>query len=514
MTPSTETSEPSGTAPEPAVDLGARFDNAYARLPSQLFVRVDPTPVAAPSLLALNRPLASTLGLDGDRLASDEGVAVLAGSRAALGGEPLAMAYAGHQFGNWVPQLGDGRAILLGELIDTSGVRREIQLKGAGRTPFSRGGDGRAWLGPVLREYVLSEAMHALGVPTTRALAAVATGEQVLRETALPGAVLVRVARSHVRVGTFQYLTARGDREGVQALTDHVLTIHYPTLVDAERPALALLDAVVDRQAALIAHWMSLGFIHGVMNTDNCSVLGDTIDYGPCAFMDTFAANTVFSSIDVQARYAWGNQPRMAHWNCGNLAQCLLPLIDDDQDAALLLAQKAVDRFDQRFKMHWAARLGAKIGLGDTLVVPEADERTPVDTRIVLGQRFLQMLEAGQVDFTLGFRALSSHEAVRSVLAMSGDDLDAWWHDRECAMVDADIDEEASARLMAASNPVRIPRNHQVEQMIVAAVAGDLTPMRDLQAALATPFDQDDAFAVFEAAPERHERVGATFCGT
>jgi len=503
--------------PAPPVDLGVGFDNGYARLPERLYARVAPTPVARPALLALNEPLANELGLPAGRLSSEPGVAVLAGSRAALGADPLAMAYAGHQFGNWVPQLGDGRAILLGELIDAHGTRREVQLKGAGRTPWSRGGDGRAGIGPVLREYVVSEAMHALGVPTTRALAAVATGETVLRETPSPGAVLTRVARSHVRVGTFQYFTARGDTEAVQALMEHVIAHHYPALATAERPALALLDAVMQRQAALVAHWMSLGFIHGVMNTDNCSVLGDTIDYGPCAFMDSFAAGRVFSSIDVQARYAWSNQPAMAHWNTAQLAQCLLPLIDADRDVALPLAQASVDRFDALFRDRWAARLGAKLGF-DGAHVEGSDE---ADVRLTLGQRLLGLLEAGDADFTLGFRALRDRDAFDRCFAdASARERQDWWDDRAAALDAAGIAVGAARDNAAAANPVIIPRNHQVERMIEAARIGDLEPLHALQRVLADPWTDpwtdggDRDRQAYAAAPAPDERVERTFCGT
>jgi uncharacterized protein YdiU (UPF0061 family) len=308
------------------------FDNSYAALPDGFFARVTPTPVPSPKLVKLNRPLAVHLGLDPDWLVGPEGVEILSGKRVPDGADPIAMAYAGHQFGHFVPQLGDGRAILLGEVIDADGVRRDIQLKGSGPTPFSRRGDGRAALGPVLREYIVSEAMAALGIPTTRSLAAVVTGEQVVRETLLPGAVLTRVASSHIRVGTFQYFAARSDVAGVRRLADHVIARHYPELAGAERPYHTLLDAVIARQAALVAQWLLVGFIHGVMNTDNTSISGETIDYGPCAFMDAYDPATVFSSIDEMGRYAYGNQPRIALWNLTRFAECLLPLFSDDQE--------------------------------------------------------------------------------------------------------------------------------------------------------------------------------------
>src|ERR1700676_670619 len=321
------------------------FQNTYAALPANFFARVVPTPVAAPLLIKLNRPLAIHLGLDPDLLASPEGAEILAGKRIPDGADPIAMAYAGHQFGHFVPQLGDGRAILLGEVIDADGVRRDIQLKGSGPTPFSRRGDGRAALGPVLREYIVSEAMAALGIPTTRSLAAVVTGESVIRETPLPGAVLTRVASSHIRVGTFQYFAARGDTEGVRRLADHVIARHYPEAANADNPYRALLDAVIARQAALVARWLLIGFIHGVMNTDNCSVAGETIDYGPCAFMDTYDPATVFSSIDQHGRYAYGNQPRIVVWNLARLAETLLPLFGADEEQSVAMAQDALAAF-------------------------------------------------------------------------------------------------------------------------------------------------------------------------
>src|SRR6266852_588248 len=321
------------------------FENTYAALPANFFARVAPTPVTSPRLIKLNRPLAVHLGLDPDRLSSPEGTEILAGKRVPDGADPIAMAYAGHQFGHFVPQLGDGRAILLGEVIDADGVRRDIQLKGSGPTPFSRRGDGRAALGPALREYIVSEAMAVLGIPTTRSLAAVMTGESVLRETPLPGAVLTRVASSHIRVGTFQYFAARGDTEGVRRLAAHVIGRHYPHLADAERPYYALLEGVIARQADLVARWLLVGFIHGVMNTDNTSISGETIDYGPCAFMDHYDPAMVFSSIDEQGRYAYANQPRIALWNLTRFGETLLPLIDADGNRAIARATEVVNAF-------------------------------------------------------------------------------------------------------------------------------------------------------------------------
>src|SRR4051794_1437531 len=376
------------------------FEHTYAALPATFFARVVPTPVASPRLIKLNRPLAIHLGLDPDRLSSPEGTEILAGKRLPDGADPIAMAYAGHQFGHFVPQLGDGRAILLGEVIDQDGVRRDIQLKGSGPTPFSRRGDGRAALGPVLREYVVSEAMAALGIPTTRSLAAAMTGESVLRETALPGAVLTRVAASHIRVGTFQYFAARGDTDGVRRLADHVIARHYPEAAAATRPYHALLDGVIGRQADLVARWLLVGFIHGVMNTDNTSISGETIDYGPCAFMDHYEPAKVFSSIDEQGRYAYANQPRIALWNLTRLAECLLPLLAEQQDKAIEEAQSALINFAEAFNTAYQAGLRRKLGLF-----------TARDGDPVLAQDLLDAMAKNQADFTLTFRRLSDAAA-------------------------------------------------------------------------------------------------------
>ena len=371
------------------------FQNTYAALPANFFARVAPTPVASPRLIKLNRPLAVHLGLDPDLLDSPEGAEILSGKRLPDGADPIAMAYAGHQFGHFVPQLGDGRAILLGEVIDRDGVRRDIQLKGSGPTPFSRRGDGRAALGPVLREYIVSEAMFALGIPTTRSLAAVMSGENVMRETMLPGAVLTRVASSHIRVGTFQYFAAREDTDAVRRLADHVIARHYPHLAGTVRPYHALLEAVVARQADLVARWLHVGFIHGVMNTDNTSISGETIDYGPCAFMDHYDPAQVFSSIDEMGRYAYANQPRIALWNLTRLAECLLPLFADEQEKAIAEAQEILGAFPEKFAAAYQAGLRAKIGL---FTARDGDE--------ALVQDLLDAMAQGKADFTLTFRRL------------------------------------------------------------------------------------------------------------
>jgi uncharacterized protein YdiU (UPF0061 family) len=486
------------------------FDNSYAALPDGFFARVAPTPVASPKLVKLNRPLALHLGLDPDWLAGPEGVEILAGKRVPDGADPIAMAYAGHQFGHFVPQLGDGRAILLGEVIDADGVRRDIQLKGSGPTPFSRRGDGRAALGPVLREYIVSEAMAALGIPTTRSLAAVVTGENVVRETLLPGAVLTRVASSHIRVGTFQYFAARSDRDGVRRLADHVISRHYPDIANAERSYHALLDAVVARQAELVARWLLVGFIHGVMNTDNTSISGETIDYGPCAFMDSYDPATVFSSIDEMGRYAYGNQPRIALWNLTRFAECLLPLLSGDQDKAIAEAQSALGRFAEKFDVAYYAGLRSKLGLF-----------TARDDDPELANDLLKVMAENQADFTLTFRRLSD-----AALDLAGDAhvrqlfadpaaYDAWavrWRQR---LSDEPQDAGARQAAMRAVNPAFIPRNHRVEAVIEAAVnRNDFAPFEELLAVLAKPYEDQPAFAFYAEPPEQHERVLQTFCGT
>jgi len=477
--------------------LHATFDNSYARLPERFYTRVDPTPVKAPELVLLNVPLARELGLDPDALRSPEGVAVLAGNAVPEGAEPIAQVYAGHQFGGFSPQLGDGRAVLLGEVVDPAGRRRDLQLKGAGRTPYSRMGDGRAWLGPVIREFIVSEAMHALGVPTTRALAAVATGETVLRERPWPGGVLTRVASSHIRVGTFQFFAARGDTEALAALTEHARARHYP---DADG-ALGLLEAVIAAQARLVAQWMGLGFIHGVMNTDNTSVSGETIDYGPCAFMDGYHPDTVFSSIDHGGRYAYGRQPAILAWNLAQLATALLPLIDADRDRAIARAQAAMDGYAERAQAAWTAVFRAKLGLA------AAEDG---DADLALG--LLGLMAAGRADFTNTFRGLADGSAGDHVTDRPGFDA---WAARWRARVAREPDPEGVTARLQAANPALIPRNHRVEEAIAAAVAGDTGPAARLHAALARPFaaPRGDARAL-AAPPQAHEVVAATFCGT
>ena len=463
------------------------FDNTYARLPARLFAELGPTPVRAPQLVALNDALARMLGLDPAALQTPEGAAVLAGNTIPDGARPIAQAYAGHQFGHWNPQLGDGRAILLGEIVGSDGLRRDIQLKGAGRTPWSRGGDGRAWLGPVLREYLCSEAMAAIGVPTTRALAATLTGEDVYRETALPGAVLTRVAASHIRVGTFQFFAARGDVEALAALTAHTIARHYP---DAKGPA-GLLAAVTAAQARLIAQWMSLGFIHGVMNTDNCAVSGETIDYGPCAFMDSYHPATVFSSIDHGGRYAYGNQPQIALWNLAQFATALIPLMDD-RDAAIDSFTAIINRFADLYQAAWLSRFGAKLGLDQ----PTEDDRPLIEALLAL------MARDGS-DFTNTFRALGT-AAARDQFT-DRDAFDVW--DRQWQARGPD------AALMARTNPAVIPRTHRIEGIIAAGVDGDFDPFHAMLAAVTAPFAADPD-PLWTAPPADEERVTQTFCGT
>jgi len=485
------------------------FEHTYAALPANFFARVAPTPVAAPRLIKLNRELAVQLGLDPDQLSTPEGAEILSGKRLPDGANPIAMAYAGHQFGHFVPQLGDGRAILLGEVIDRNGFRRDIQLKGSGPTPFSRRGDGRAALGPVLREYIVSEAMFRLGIPTTRSLAAVMSGEPVLREAMLPGAVLTRVASSHIRVGTFQFFAARGDTEAVRRLADHAIGRHYPDLAEAERPYHALLDAVIARQAELVARWLLVGFIHGVMNTDNTSISGETIDYGPCAFMDEYNPAQVFSSIDEMGRYAYGNQPRIAQWNLTRLAECLLPLLSDDKEKAIEQAQLALGNFADKFTDAYQTGLRAKIGLF-----------TKADGDEALVQDLLDAMARNQADFTLTFRRLGdaalgadNDESVRG-LFIDPTIFDEWanrWRQRTALEPQTPTERRES---MHRVNPAFIPRNHRIEAVIQAAMNDDYAPFEELLTVLSKPFEEQPSFSAYADPPEASQRVTQTFCGT
>ncbi|MCJ2061575.1 YdiU family protein [Methylobacterium sp. J-088] len=483
------------------------FDNSYTRLPERFYARRPATPVEAPRLIHLNRALAGELGLDADWLAGPDGVAALAGNTVPEGADPIAAAYAGHQFGQFVPQLGDGRAVLLGEVIDRTGIRRDIQLKGSGPTPFSRRGDGRAALGPVLREYLVSEAMAALGIPTTRALAAVATGEPVVRETLLPGAVLTRVAASHIRVGTFQFFAVRGDVEALRALADHVVARHYPEAAEAENRYRALLDAVIAAQAGLVARWLLVGFVHGVMNTDNMAVAGETIDYGPCAFLDAYDPGTVFSSIDQNGRYAYGQQPRIALWNLTRFAETLLPLLADDEEQAVREAEAALSGNAPAFEDAYHGGLNRKLGLG---AVRDGDPALAGDLLTRMGEN--------QADFTLTFRTLcGAVEGDGSVRDLFVDPTayDGWavrWRARlaEETRAPAEI-----AAAMRTANPAFIPRNHQVEAMIAAAVErNDFAPFETLLAVLARPYADQPEHARYAQAPEGGGVGYRTFCGT
>ncbi|MFT7594526.1 MAG: hypothetical protein ACI8R4_001847 [Paracoccaceae bacterium] len=466
------------------------FDNSYARLPGAFFTAQDPDPVRAPHLVAFNDDLARLLRITpGD---VQDMAQVFAGNRVPEGAEPLAQLYAGHQFGQYNPQLGDGRAVLLGEVIGTDGIRRDIQLKGSGRTPYSRGGDGRAWLGPVLREYVVSEAMFVLGIPTTRALAAVETGEQVVRETSLPGAVLTRVAASHLRVGSFQIFAARGDTASLKRLTDYAITRHYP---EADGP-MGLLTAVRDAQARLIAAWMAVGFIHGVMNTDNCAISGETIDYGPCAFLDSYHPDTVFSSIDRMGRYAYSNQPDIAVWNLAQLANALIQQTDDKQ-AGVDQATEIIHAMPDLIEQHWLAQFRAKLGLIDT----HADDPALI-------RDLLTRMADNNADFTNTFRALGGKTARDQFTDPTA--FDSWaaqWAQRTGSALDL------QARLHTA-NPGIIPRNHRIEQMIDAAITGDYAPFHRLNTALATPYTDHPQNQDLQRPPQKDEVVQATFCGT
>ncbi|MEA3535577.1 protein adenylyltransferase SelO [Rhizobium sp. CC-YZS058] len=490
-------------------DTAIAFDNSYARLPAPFFTRVDPTAVEAPVLIAFNRPLAEALGLDAASLERD-GAEVFSGNRLLPGAEPLAMAYAGHQFGQFVPLLGDGRAILLGEVIDRAGQRRDIQLKGGGPTPYSRRGDGRAALGPVMREYLVSEAMHALGLPTTRALAAVVTGEPVYREQVLPGAVLTRVAASHLRVGTFQHFAARGDEEALRQLTDYAIARHDPALAGTPDRALGLLKAVAERQAALIARWLSIGFIHGVMNTDNFSISGETIDFGPCAFLDAYDPEKVFSSIDRGGRYAYQNQPAIGQWNLARLAEALLPLLNADESVAVDAANAVIADYGHRFQHHWSAAMRAKIGLTGP---DDADDLTLV-------RDLLSLMQAQAADFTLSFRSLASAiepggESDMLTLFKDHEPVLAWLQRWRARLTRDGVPEAERARAMRAVNPAFIPRNHRIEQAIAAAqTEADFSLFEALQAVLSHPYDDQPQLARFAEPPGAGEEVPKTFCGT
>lgn len=485
-----------------AVEHSWNFDNSYAQLPAAFYEKRAASKVSAPQLVLFNHALAEQLGLNAAALASDEGAAIFAGNQLPTGADPIAQAYAGHQFGGFT-MLGDGRALLLGEQITPNGERYDIQLKGSGPTVYSRRGDGRAALGPMLREYIISEAMHALSIPTTRSLAVVATGEPVYREEVLTGAVLTRVAASHIRVGTFQYAAGIPDLDAVQTLADYTIKRHFPELLGKAQPYHALLDAVIDRQASLISKWMHVGFIHGVMNTDNMAISGDTIDYGPCAFMDSYSPVTVFSSIDRQGRYAYGNQPHIALWNLTRFAECLLPLLNEDLEQAIPIAEEMLHGFQLKYHSYWLAGMRAKLGLFEE----GAEDFT-------LFSDLLNCMHKHNLDYTNTFRDLATGVIEQSKVWQEADFKD--WHAKwQKRLEEQNASDEDAQKLMLASNPAVIPRNHLVEAALEAATAkGDLQPLEELLSVLATPFKELPEDSPYRQPAPPSERVYQTFCGT
>ncbi|MGI9350401.1 MAG: protein adenylyltransferase SelO [Rhizobiaceae bacterium] len=488
---------------------GFKFDNTFARSLEGFYVPIEGHKAPSPDLIILNEELARELELDIGFLRSEEAVNVLSGKQTPEGSSPLAQAYAGHQFGGFSPSLGDGRAMLLGEIVDCHGKRRDIQLKGSGRTPFSRGGDGKAALGPVLREYIVSEAMHALGIPTTRSLAAVTTGENVFRETALPGAVLTRIASSHIRVGTFQFFAARGQQDKVRQLADYAIERHYPELATDTGKYLAFLISVIERQCRLIACWMSVGFIHGVMNTDNMTISGETIDYGPCAFMDVYKASSVFSSIDETGRYAYNMQPSILQWNLARLAECLLPLINaKDKDNAVRIATNELNRVPDYYQKYWRELMGAKIGL----------KRTNSDDDELL-ESLLITMEEGEADFTLTFRSLSgvlnNSEASFLEQFANSHKAEEWLEKWKSRLGKEKMEPCKRIAAMEAVNPLYIPRNHLVEETLEAAVSSnDFAPFEALLSVLKKPFLERPGTRKFETGPGNDFGPYVTYCGT
>lgn len=490
------------------IDLGLKFDNTYGEQLEGFYVQLKGDKAPAPELLQFNRSLAETLGFDLDNLSSDQLAAVLSGGVSVKGGSSIAQVYAGHQFGHFNPQLGDGRALMLGEVIDNNGNRQDIQLKGSGATPFSRGGDGKAALAPVLREYVIGEAMHALSIPTTRALAAVATGEQVMRDQPLPGAVLTRVAASHLRVGTFQFFANRNEVHRVKQLADYAIARHYPELQTAENPYLEFLRAVAKRQAFLIAKWMSVGFVHGVMNTDNVTISGDTIDYGPCAFIDKYDPEAVFSSIDLQGRYAFANQPGIGQWNMARLAEALLPLIDVDSEQAIRLASETLEDFTDCYQESWLVLMGAKLGLS-----------SQEENDLKLISELLDLMEAQNIDFTLLFRGLADvlEENQSGLLNLFEEPapFERWlgaWAER---LAREPMLAEKRITLMNGVNPIYIPRNHLVEEALQAAEKhADCGPLEKIIEVLSDPYTKREGFEEYAASPSSELAPYKTFCGT
>ena len=478
------------------------FHNSYARLPEHFFARLSPTPVSDPRLVRINEDLAVRLKLDPAFLGSPEGVQILAGNRVPGDAEPLAMAYAGFQFGGWVPQLGDGRAILLGELADRDGVRHDVQLKGCGRTPFSRNGDGRAALGPMLREYIISEAIHALNIPTTRSLTVVKTGETVMRETPLIGAILTRVAKSHIRVGTFQYAVISDDKKNLKTLFDYTVDRHYPHIKDSKTPALDLIKTVIEKQTKLVVDWMRVGFIHGVMNTDNMAISGETIDYGPCAFMDTYDPETVFSSIDQQGRYAYFNQPGIAKWNLARLAESLIPLIDNDKDKAIKIATETINSFAELYKKNWFEMMRNKLGLqGEDL----KDEGLIID--------LLTWMHQNKADYTNTFCYLMN-EKIKEDKIYSNQGFISWKQQWQERLKLHNNSPEKSLKLMHSANPLVIPRNHKVEEALEAANNDDLNPMKNLLKVLEKPYENQKGISEYQSHAPASDKKYQTFCGT
>lgn len=482
--------------------IGWHFDNSYARLQDYFFAQLSPIPVQSPKIAMLNLSLAKSLGLDVDALSTPEAASLFAGNVLPDGSQPIAQAYAGHQFGHFT-MLGDGRAILLGEHITPTGDRFDIQLKGSGQTPFSRRGDGRAALAPMLREYIISEAMHTLGIPSTRSLAVVTTGEQVMRETSLPGAILTRIAISHIRVGTFEYAARQRDTNATKILADYTIQRHFPDLLDADNPYLSLLNRVIDRQAELIVRWLLIGFIHGVMNTDNMSINGETIDYGPCAFMDAYDPNTVFSSIDQYGRYRYSHQPQMAQWNLARLAETLLPLLDPVSEKALTLAEDAISAFPQIYQSYWMIGMRKKLGL-----------LTEENTDPELITALFTWMQHHYADYTNTFRALSE-ETLPSNAQFGDAEFKSWharWQERLARQTHP---QSISFELMKANNPAIIPRNHRVEAALSAASEhGDYALTHQLLAAITKPYDDLTEFNDYRTPPASSECVYQTFCGT
>ncbi len=496
------------------------FDNTYVGLPPQFYTHQQPIPVSSPASIRVNSSLAEDLGISAAWLSSKAGIEMVAGNQMPTGAQPIATVYAGHQFGNWNPQLGDGRAVLLGEVIGKDGLRYDLQLKGSGPTPYSRGGDGRAPLGPVLREYIVSEAMAALGIPTTRSLAAVTTGDPVLRDEALPGAVLLRLAQSHIRIGTFQFFASRADHDAIRLLADHVIARHYPDALTADNPYLALLDTVIRQQARLIAGWQLVGFVHGVMNTDNMLLSGETIDYGPCSFMDGFDQDMVLSSIDHAGRYAYSNQPGIAHWNLMNLAQSLVPAIDTNEAAAVSLAQESVNAFPELFREAYRQGINRKLGFD----LPDAEDPS-------LTEDLFALMANRKIDFTLTFRRLAEmvnpntgpdrneNKTNADVTIESGfelpEEFDPWlnrWHSRLAREARNPGDLQTTMNL---ANPLYIPRNHLIEEVIEAAVRqSDFQPFHQLVDVLAKPCEYQPGMSTYALPPRPEQVVRQTFCGT